>query len=59
MMTKTKTAGNYVNSIMAKREAATLGYDEALMLDTDGYVAEASGENIFIVTDGMLQARRR
>jgi len=55
MMTKAKTTGNYVNSIMAKREATQLGYDEAIMLDTDGYVAEASGENIFIVRDGLLK----
>ncbi len=55
MMTKAKTTANYVNSILAKREATQLGYDEALMLDTDGYVAEASGENIFIVTDGVLR----
>jgi branched-chain amino acid aminotransferase len=55
MMTKAKTTGNYVNSIMAKREVTMLGYDEALMLDTDGYVAEASGENIFIVKDGALK----
>lgn len=54
-MTKAKTTGNYVNSIMAKREATQLGYDEAIMLDTDGYVAEASGENIFIVRDGVLK----
>jgi branched-chain amino acid aminotransferase len=55
MMTKAKTTGNYVNSIMAKREATLLGYDEALMLDIDGYVAEASGENIFIVKDGIVK----
>lgn len=55
MMTMTKTVGNYVNSILAKREAVQLGYDEALLLDTDGYVAEASGENIFIVKDGQLK----
>jgi branched-chain amino acid aminotransferase len=55
MMTKAKTTGNYVNSIMAKREATQLGYDEAIMLDTDGYVAEASGENIFVVRDGILK----
>jgi len=54
-MTKAKTTGNYVNSIMAKREATQLGYDEAIMLDTDGYVAEASGENIFIIRDGVLK----
>ena len=55
MMTKAKTTANYVNSILAKREATSLGYDEALMLDTDGYVAEASGENIFIVSDEVLR----
>jgi branched-chain amino acid aminotransferase len=55
MMTKTKTVGNYVNSIMAKQEAIQTGYDEALLLDTAGYVCEASGENIFIVKDGELK----
>ena len=55
MMTMTKTVGNYVNSILAKREAIQSGYDEAIMLDTEGYVAEASGENIFIVSDGVLR----
>jgi len=55
MMTKTKTVGNYVNSIMAKQEAIQAGYDEALLLDTAGYVCEASGENIFIVKDGVLK----
>jgi branched-chain amino acid aminotransferase len=55
MMTKTKTVGNYVNSIMAKLEAVQSGYDEALLLDTAGYVCEASGENIFIVKDGILK----
>jgi len=54
-MTKAKTTGHYVNSIMAKREATQLGYDEAILLDTDGYVAEASGENIFIVRSGVLK----
>ena len=55
MMTKTKTVGNYVNSIMAKREAVDAGFDEALLLDTEGYVCEASGENIFIVKDGVIK----
>jgi branched-chain amino acid aminotransferase len=55
MMTKTKTVGNYVNSIMAKLEAVQAGYDEALLLDTAGYVCEASGENIFIVKDGIIK----
>ncbi|OGP74058.1 MAG: branched chain amino acid aminotransferase [Deltaproteobacteria bacterium RBG_13_58_19] len=55
MMTKTKTVGNYVNSILAKREAIQAGYDEAILLDTEGYVSEASGENIFLVKDGVLK----
>jgi branched-chain amino acid aminotransferase len=55
MMTKTKTVGNYVNSILAKREALQAGYDEAILLDTEGYVSEASGENIFMVKDGALR----
>jgi len=55
MMTKAKVAGNYVNSVLAKMEAAADGYDEALMLDTDGYVSEASGENIFMVRDGKIK----
>lgn len=55
MMTKAKICGNYVNSVLAKTEAVRDGYDEALMLDTDGYVAEASGENIFIVREGRLK----
>jgi branched-chain amino acid aminotransferase len=55
MMTKAKVSGHYVNSILAAREARIAGYDEALLLDTDGYVSEASGENIFIVTGGVLR----
>jgi branched-chain amino acid aminotransferase len=54
-MTKGKTCGDYVNSILAKREALLDGYDEAVMLDTQGCVAEASGENIFVVRDGVLR----
>ena len=54
MMTNAKVVGNYVNSILAKREVTKAGYDEALLLDTNGYVAEASGENIFLVKDGCL-----
>ena len=53
-MTKGKTCGDYVNSILAKREALVDGYDEAIMLDTQGLVSEASGENIFMVRDGTL-----
>ncbi len=48
-MTKGKVCGYYVNSQVAKKEAVVSGYDEALLLDTEGYVSEASGENIFIV----------
>ncbi len=55
MMTKAKISGNYVNSVLAKREALKLGYDEALMLDTEGYVSEATGENIFMVKNGMMK----
>ncbi len=55
MMTKAKICGNYVNSVLAKREVTRLGYDEAILLDPEGYVAEASGENIFIVKDGIIK----
>ena len=54
-MTHSKTCGNYVNSILAKREVTRLGYDEAIMLDTLGMVAEGSGENIFIARGGVLR----
>lgn len=53
-MCKAKANGNYMNSMMALREALACGYDEALLLDVDGFVAEGSGENIFIVRDGVL-----
>jgi branched-chain amino acid aminotransferase len=53
-MSKAKTNGHYTNSIMALQEAENAGYDEALMLDTNGYVAEGSGENIFIVRRGKV-----
>jgi branched-chain amino acid aminotransferase len=53
-MTKGKTCGDYVNSILAKREALLDGYDEAVMLDTHGMVSEASGENLFLVRDGVI-----
>ena len=49
MMTKSKVSGNYINSVLAKTEVKKAGYDEAIMLDTEGYVAEGSGENVFIV----------
>jgi branched-chain amino acid aminotransferase len=54
-MTKGKTCGDYVNSILAKREALLDGYDEAILLDTQGLVAEASGENLFVVRDGAVR----
>lgn len=53
-MTKAKANGQYINSMMALGEAVNDGYDEALLLDPEGYVAEGSGENIFIVRDGVL-----
>jgi len=53
-MCKAKANGNYINSMMALQEALGCGYDEALLLDVDGFVAEGSGENIFIVKDGIL-----
>lgn len=53
-MCKAKANGNYINSMLALQEAITCGYDEALLLDVDGLVAEGSGENIFIVRDGTL-----
>jgi len=49
MLTKAKIAGNYVNSTLAKTESVRLGFDEAIMLDPQGYVAECTGENIFVV----------
>lgn len=52
---KGKTCGNYVNSILAKREAIKAGYEEAILLDVDGFVSEASGENVFITKDGVLK----
>jgi len=55
LLTKSKAVGHYVNSILASREARSAGYDEALLLDVDGYVSEASGENIFIVADGVVK----
>jgi branched-chain amino acid aminotransferase len=54
-MTKGKINGYYVNSVMAKWEVVKAGYDEAILLDTEGYVAEASGENVFMVRDGILR----
>src|SRR5437879_12681327 len=49
MMTKAKVGGNYVSSILAKTESQRAGFDEAIMLGPDGYVAECTGENLFLV----------
>jgi branched-chain amino acid aminotransferase len=54
-MTRGKISGYYVNSILAKREAKANGYDEAILLDPEGYVSEGTGENIFIVRKGRLK----
>ena len=53
-MCKAKANGHYINSMLALNEALTSGYDEALLLDVDGFVAEGSGENIFIVRDNVI-----
>jgi branched-chain amino acid aminotransferase len=53
-LTRAKANGNYINSMMALQEALDEGYDEALMLDIEGYVSEGSGENIFIVKDDII-----
>lgn len=53
-MCRSKSVSTYANSILANREARADGYDEALLLDTDGFVAEGAGENIFLVRDGRL-----
>lgn len=54
-MSRGKVAGYYVNSQLAKIEAISCGFDEAVLLDTEGYVSEGSGENIFIVRKGILK----
>jgi branched-chain amino acid aminotransferase len=53
-MCKAKANGHYINSMLALNEALSTGYDEALLLDVDGFVAEGSGENIFIVRDNVI-----
>ena len=53
-MCKAKANGNYMNSMLALQEALACGYDEAMLLDNEGYVAEGSGENIFLIRDGVL-----
>ncbi len=54
MMCKAKATGNYINSMLALQEAVNDGYDEALILDASGYVMEGSGENFFLVKDGVI-----
>ena len=53
-LVRAKASGYYINSILANQEATCLGYDEALLLDTEGYVSEGSGENVFIVRNGVI-----
>ncbi len=53
-LVRAKASGYYINSILANQEVTAHGYDEALLLDTDGYVSEGAGENVFIVRDGVL-----
>ncbi len=53
-MCRAKANGNYINSMLALQEALDCGYDEALLLDAEGFVMEGSGENIFLVRDGVL-----
>ena len=54
-MTKAKVSGNYANSVLAKTESLRLGFDEAIMLDAQGMVAECTGENIFVVKNGKVR----
>lgn len=53
-LVRAKASGYYINSILANQEVTVHGYDEALLLDTEGYVSEGSGENVFIVRNGRL-----
>jgi branched-chain amino acid aminotransferase len=53
-LVRAKASGYYINSILANQEVTANGYDEALLLDTEGYVSEGSGENIFIIKEGVL-----
>ena len=53
-LVRAKACGYYINSILANQEALADGYDEALLLDTDGYVSEGSGENVFVIKNGKI-----
>lgn len=55
VMTKGKITGQYVTGVLAKREALSLGFDEGLLLDPEGFLAEGTGENLFIVVDGVVK----
>lgn len=55
VMTKGKITGQYVTGVIAKREAKMMGYDEALMLDPEGYLTEGTGENLFMIKDGVIK----
>ncbi len=59
IMSKGKICGQYTTSVLAKRDAINNGYDEAILLDTNGSVAEGSGENIFVVTDRTIRTPPR
>src|SRR5467141_2860720 len=59
MMTKAKVSGNYVSSILAKTESQRAGFDEAIMLGPDGYVAECTGENLFVVRNNLIYTTPR
>ncbi len=54
LMPHAKATGHYINSVLAVREAQRGGYDEAMLLDVDGFVAEGSGENLFVIRDGVV-----
>lgn len=55
VMTKGKITGQYITGVLAKKEAKSQGFDEALLLDTDGFLAEGSGENLFMIKDGVVK----
>jgi len=55
VMTKGKISGQYLTGVIAKREAISQGYDEALMLDPEGYLTEGTGENLFMIKDGVVK----
>lgn len=55
LMTKGKITGQYINGVLAKREAINAGYDEALMLDPEGFLTEGTGENLFMIRDGIIK----